>query len=60
MASTALVLVTQAVLTKYCKTEWLKQQKFFSHGSGGWKFGMRVSAELGSDENVTDILSISP
>lgn len=31
--------------------EWLKQQKFVSHSFGGWKFKIKGSADMVTDEN---------
>lgn len=40
----------KAALTKVPQTQWLKQQTFLSHGSGGWKSKLEVRADSVSAE----------
>ena len=37
----------------------LDDRNLFSHNSGGWKWEIRVSAELGSHENLVPVLQMA-
>ena len=45
------VSVSRSSPNKILQTGWLKQQKFISHSSGGWKSKVRVPAWLDSTED---------
>ena len=36
------ILVCQGSYNKVLQTGWLKEKKIISHGSGGWKFKIKV------------------
>ena len=44
------ILVSSGCHDKMPQTEWFKQQKFISHGSGGWKSKLKMPAGLVSPE----------
>lgn len=49
---TQLVAICQSCHHKIKQIGWLRQQKFISHISGGWKFEIKVLARLGSSWNL--------